>query len=359
MTLQLYILRQLAIAIGFSIAGISLVVVPTILISAIHRLGPVGLPAVFAFLPLVLVDLVPFLLPMAYLLGVVATYGRLAADRELIAVRMAGIHPARLTLPAILIGVVFSVWTYHLVSSVSPDWKYASRNYERHQAVEAFKNFAEGSGDLEFGNSSLTSRSGYGNVREGVLLDLREEEGKEMTVTADSAKLSIRYDEALDDDVLVIEFTNARVLGDGARIFGEAPFCSFPLKELFPFYPKDRRRAKYLVSAEIRETLADDTIDEDVRRGFLYEIHRRTTLSLTYLLFLLIGIPTGIMFRSSTQLGAITGSLGAGLVYFVLALQLGKTLSKSGALSPILAAWLPTAVFFVIGAVLSYRALFR
>ena len=39
-------------------------------------------------------ELAPYLLPMAFLLGVVSTYGRLAAERELVAIRMAGIHPA-------------------------------------------------------------------------------------------------------------------------------------------------------------------------------------------------------------------------------------------------------------------------
>ncbi len=357
--MQLYILRQLAISVGFSTAGIALVVLPTVLISAIHTLGPVSLRAVFGYLPLALVDVVPFLLPMAFLLGVVATYGRLAADRELIAIRMAGIHPARLALPAILVAGLFAGWTYHLVGGVAPNSKYESRNYTRRQAVEAFKNFTEGGGDLEFGNSSLTSRTAYGNVREGVLLDLREEEGKEVTVTADRAILAIRYDRELEDDVLIIEFEGARVLGDGARLYDEFPYCVLPLGELFRFVPRNRGNAKYHVNREIREKLADDTITPEVRREFRFELHRRMALALTYFVFLLVGIPTGIVLRSSTQLGAFTGAVGYGIVYFVVALEVGKALAKSDQVSPLFAAWMPTVLFLILGGVLSYRALFR
>ena len=112
MTLQLYILRQLLVSIAFALAGIALFVLPTTLIQAIHKLEGVDLFVVLRYLPMVLVELVAYLLPMAFLLAVVATYGRLAAERELVAIKMAGIHPARLTLPALAIAVVLSGWTF-------------------------------------------------------------------------------------------------------------------------------------------------------------------------------------------------------------------------------------------------------
>ena len=65
--------------------------------------------------------------PMAFLLGVEATYGRLAAERELVAIRMAGIHPARLALPAVAIAAVLTLFTDFLLADVTPAWTYIQR----------------------------------------------------------------------------------------------------------------------------------------------------------------------------------------------------------------------------------------
>ncbi len=359
MTLQLHILRQLAASVAFAVTGVSLIVVPTSFVSAIQKLGPVSLGSAIAYVPFALVDIAPYLLPLAFLIGVVATYGRLAADNEWLAAQFAGVHPARLVLPAALIASAFAGWTFYFLTDFAPHAKYESRNYLREKAVEAFKDLGSRSGDLEFGNSSLTSRSSYGNVREGVLLDLREEKGKEMTVTADRATLGIHYDEKLEDDVLTIEFENARVLGKNSRVFGEFPFCAFPLEEIFPVVRMDRSRAKYFSNGEIRAVLADDDSDAATRDEFEFELHRRSALSLSFFLLLLVGVPTGIALRSSTQLAAFSGAIAYGLLYFVVALQLGKLLFDSGSVPPSLAAWAPNLAFGAVGAVLSYRTLFR
>ena len=65
MTLHLYLLRQLLISFCFSLGGISLLVLPTMAVQAVHKLGGVSMLAVLRYLPLVVGELVPYLLPMA------------------------------------------------------------------------------------------------------------------------------------------------------------------------------------------------------------------------------------------------------------------------------------------------------
>jgi len=363
LTLQLYILRQLVLAIGFALAGIALFVLPTSLIQAIHKLDGVSLLVVLEYLPMVLVELVPYLLPMAFLLGVVATYGRLAAERELVAIRMAGIHPALLALPALGVAGVLGLWTGHLLSDVSPDWKYQSRNFQRHQAVKAFKNFGQGRTELAFGDSTLTAQRASGNRFQGVLLDLAQEDGEVLTLTADIAVLDILESSDPEtgepEEVLRIECQNPRLLGEGMTLRGESWSWSAPLRELFPVQEKDRFKAKYLNSDVLREELDAGRLDEEDAREFLFEIHRRRALSWIYLVFLLLGIPTGIALRSSTQLGAFTGAVGYGFLYYVLAIQVGKALVGAGEVPPIAAAWTTNGIFLLVGAVFFFRTLWR
>jgi lipopolysaccharide export system permease protein len=353
LTLQLYILRQLVLSVGFSVAGIAMVVLPTVAIQAIHKLGSVSMLAVLEYLPLVLVELAPYLLPMAFLLGVVATYGRLAAERELVAIRMAGVHPAMLSLPALVVGALLTLGTNHLVTRVSPEWKYEQRNYLRKAEKDAFQNLGQGRTALEFGDCSLEAEDHVGNAFYNVLLDLSHEGGEELTVTADVATLDIR------DETLFIEFQHARVMGDNARLYGEFPFWSCPLDVLFPVTLKDKSRPKYMTSPDIRAYIASEELSVDEEHEYVYELHRRDALSVTYLLFLLLGIPTGIVLRSSTQLGAFTGAVGYGFLYYVLALQLGKVLARTGMVPPIGAAWATNILFLVVGLILFHRALWR
>jgi len=351
--LQLYILRQLLTSIAFSIAGIGLVVLPTITVQAIHKLGAVSMVAVFRFLPLVMVELIPYLLPIAFLLGVVATYGRMAAERELVAIRMAGIHPARIALPGIVIALGLSFWTAHLLSSVSPEWKYQQRNFARHADIDAFQNFAGGRTELEFGDSSLKAGRAYGNVFEEVLLDLTGDDGKPLTVSAARAELLIQ------DGMLYIKLEDAYVSSESGWVENERPFWSRPMDELFPFKAKDKTRPKFMSSSEMAVVMAEGELEPSRVNEFVFEIHRRRALSVTYLIFLLIGIPTGIALRSSTQLGAFTGAVVYAFLYYVLAMRLGQELALNGTIPPVVAAWTTNGLFVLVGCVLLYRTLWR
>src|SRR5262245_46315869 len=138
-------------------AGIGLIVLPTIAIQAINKLGAISPTVVLQYLPLVVAELVPYLLPMAFLLGVVATYGRLSADREWIAIQMAGIHPFRLGLPGLLVAVPLTLATDYLLGEASPAWKYLQRQYLWDAEVERFVNGMRGRNLIQWDKGSLMS----------------------------------------------------------------------------------------------------------------------------------------------------------------------------------------------------------
>ena len=352
-TLQLYVLRQLLVSIGFSLAGIGVIVLPTIAIQAIHKLGAVSLGAVVGYLPLVVVELVPYLLPMSFLLGVVATFGRLAAERELVAIRMAGIHPARVTLPALGLAVVFALVTDYLVSEVSPEWKYQRRNFVRMAEMDVLENLPVGETQFQFGTSSLQAeRNPAKGVFEGVLLDLALE-GRNQTVTAERVRLDVR------EGLLVLELTEAHFLNEDAKVSNRNPTYSVPLERVFPDRTKSRDRPKYHPSSRLRRQLATGEHPGAEPEEIVYEIQARHALSATYLLFLLLGVPTGIVLRSGTQLGAFTGAIGYAFLYYVLALRLGKELAGAGAVPPGVAAWSTDLLFLVVGGFLFVRTLWR
>jgi lipopolysaccharide export LptBFGC system permease protein LptF len=190
-------------------------------------------------------------------------------------------------------------------------------------------------------------------VRTNVQLEMELSDGKTMHVAAEEARIECR------DDMFVVRMKDAQVLTENANFQSAAPSYSWRFSSLFPVQPKDRSKAKYLTTPELRATLEADRLEPERRQEFRYEIHRRHALSATYLLFLLLGLPTGVVLRSSTQLGAFTIAVGYALLYYVLAMRLGKVLGDTGAIPPLVGAWATNGLFLLGGLVFSWRALWR
>lgn len=357
MRIQLYVLRQLLLSVVFAGAGLSVIVLPTIAIQAVNKLGAISVGTVARYLPLVVAELVPYLLPMAFLLGVVATYGRLAAERELIAIQMAGIHPGRLALPGLLVALPLALATDHLLTTLSPELKYQARNLVREADLSRFQAAMTGRNVLAFGKNVLKSEGNRGNVRTNVELEMEQDDGEVVKLIASEARVD--FEGEGEDARLVVRMKDAVLLTEDASFSNAAPVRSWPISELFPKQLKGRTEGKYLTSAEMEAELERDELDEEKRGEFLYELQRRHAFSATYLLFLLLGIPTGIVLRSSTQLGAFTGAIGYTFLYYVLAMRLGKVLAETGAIPPLLAAWATNGLFLAAGLVFFVRALFR
>jgi lipopolysaccharide export LptBFGC system permease protein LptF len=351
--IQLYVLRQLLVALAFAAGGLAAIVVPTIAVQAISKLGAIRVELVVSYLPLVVSELVPSLLPMAFLLAVVATYGRLAADRELIAIQMAGVHPARLALPGLLVALPLVFATDYLLGTYSPGLKFEYRNVERKADLSRFVDGMSQRNVLNFGNNVLKSESTRGNVKTNVQLDMELDDGQLAKIQANEARIDV------EGDLLIVRMKDMRLLTESASADNAAPVYTWRLSQLFPSRPRDNTNPKFQTTPELQKQRANPELEPAARDEIQYEIHRRHALSATYLLFLLLGLPTGIVLRSSTQLGAFTGAIGYALVYYVLAMRLGKVLAENGALPPVLAAWATNGLFLLVGAVFFVRTLWR
>jgi lipopolysaccharide export LptBFGC system permease protein LptF len=351
--LQLYILRQLLVSVGFAGAGIGLIVLPTIAIQAMNKLGAVSFELVLQYLPIVVAGVVPYLLPMAFLLGVVATYGRLSADREVVAIQMAGVHPARLLIPGLLVAVPLVLGTDRLVSQISPELRYRQRQYLRDAGIQQFIGSMSGSNVIQWPGGLLVSEENFDNVRRKVQLDIEDQGGSAVHLAADEALIDV------EGDLLRIRLKNARVETEGAGGSNASPTYLLDLREIFPREVKDRSAPKYRSNTLLKDELEAPDLEPQRRSNLLFEIHSRHALACIYLVFLLLGIPTGIALRSSTQLAAFTGAVGYAFLYYVLAMRLGKVLAATGAVPSVFAAWATNALFALAGLVFFARSLLR
>ncbi len=130
--------------------------------------------------------------------------------------------------------------------------------------------------------------------------------------------------------------------GEGRGDYGvasERTFFRHPIAELLGQSTKVGTKIKYMKSSEIREHL-DAGVDDPARRDSMsFELHYRMSMAVIFMVFLGIGAPTGLLMRRGTQLGALAVSIGFGLIYYLLAVRLGRELGRSGVVAPWVGAW--------------------
>ncbi|MCA8996973.1 MAG: LptF/LptG family permease [Planctomycetaceae bacterium] len=79
-------------------------------------------------LPYIIPSLLPFTIPATLLLSITIVYGRIASDREVVAIKAAGISPMAMLLPGLAVGALLSVVTF-LLMDVGIPW--SARRMER------------------------------------------------------------------------------------------------------------------------------------------------------------------------------------------------------------------------------------
>jgi lipopolysaccharide export LptBFGC system permease protein LptF len=360
LTLQLYILRQLLVGIVFSIGGMIFVAVPGLVVNAVHKLGGVGMAATLGYLPLVMVDLVPYMLPIGFLLAVVAGYGRLAHENEWTAMCMAGWSPYRLALPGLALALVMAGGTHYLVSYVAPGMRFERRDYAKRKVVESFRKLPPGQTELSLGDFYMNARwreergDDHHHFRD-VHIHVPPSETGEVgqTILADELELFFEGDE------MVVALGNARYIFADTQGFSEELVLRRDLNALFETAPRDRGGWKYQTTPVIFEMLAASEVPEHDVRKARFEVHDRIAIGCACILFLLLGMPTGLILRRGTQLGALATSVGYALAYYVLSMRLGKALGESGACPEWIGAWSTTGIGLVLGFVLVRKAVQR
>lgn len=377
MTLERYVLRQLAVGMAFAVAAMAFIAVPGILVQAFHKLSGVGMASILGFLPLVLIDLVPYLLPIGFLLAVVATFGRMAADNEWTAILMAGIHPLRVLAPAAAFALVLSGLLYVLATEFSPLTKFRQRDYTKSSVVRLLRSLSPGRTELKFGDFYLSSRARdplNRNRFEQVFIHVpKQGEQLAQLVYATSAQFET------DGATMTIDLTWPRWVGAGIDARLSNTRLQLDLDQLFEVDAGRRHEWRYQTSRELARRLArtEDVLARDGPQGMAgktaadgyvlpnelakvrYELHARRALAAACPMFLLLGAATGLFLRRGSQLSAFAAAVLYALAYYLLSMRLGKGLVASQAVPQWLAAWGATIAGTLLGALMCWRALRR
>lgn len=328
--------------------------------------------------PIYLVELLTYVmpatvvlsLPMATLVAILLSLGRLSTDNEIIAMKAHGVAFHHLMLPLLGITTVLSVVDLGLMDYALPkaNLAYATlkRDIQRHNPTfileEAtvmkeleregklwmYESTDAKSGrmrEVKIWDGIWSGRPRFSHAREG---SLGFENGRAMLTLYDG----LTYEPTTDnsDGYRVTKFQQQQLalqltedLERGA--FQNKTPRSMRISQLKEFVT-DLRSAV--------ETSQNPDYTLSKLRFAQVEYHKKFSIPFACLAFGLMGVPLGLMVKRSGRMIGFGVGLAVILIYYLL-LQIGQSAGLNGMLSPALAMWLPNVVIGIFGIALSIR----
>lgn len=347
--LDRYVAAELATATLFGVALFGLLLVANQFFYLARVAVEYNFPA-SQILPLIayrLPALLSFSLPMAMLLGVILSFGRLSEGREIEAMQTSGIGLHRIAAPAAVLAVVVTAGTFALNETVIP----ASETRHR----EVWGRFV--GQPVNWGqrwNILFRDRAADGSevVVTAKVLDIEESTLRNVTVQQHISDRLSRVIEAAharwDRDGWVFERGRMIVVHDGA-VVSNFETMRLRLERAPREVAPPMRTAAEMSTAEVRREIARLERDGQPTRGLWVDLHGKFALPAASLAFVVLGIPLALMPHRAGRRGISFGLTVAALLGYYALLTGSTVMGQGGQLPPVVAAWLPNLITAGVG----------
>ena len=293
---------------------------------------------------------VVLILPIALLLGVLFSLSMLGKHNELLAMRVSGISVVRLGLPLFVAGALASAVAFYI------NEKFVPQSRERTEALvrelrglkgrEARNNF--------FFSNSQEHRDWFAS--------------RFYPETGEMENPSFYVHGADGRSVLDVYARRAMWMGnvwrfEDARIVQPAEPDVFVAATNFTMITETPKRL--MMESKSREEMTTTELRRFIRAlrrsgrdsqtaPYLVEMHSRYAMPLTCLIVVWLSVPLAMRVNRRGPMMSIGVALCLVVAFFILT-QLVSKMGMGARIPPVLAAWLPDAVFFVVGGVLLWR----
>ena len=309
--------------------------------------------------------------PMSTLLATLLAYGRLSGDSEVTALRSCGVSTYRLVLPAVILSSLITAGTFVFNEVVVPQSNFRAEQLLQ-EAIESRENIGTRNEDIlyqEFGDVTVERPNGT-TYTDSVLLRLfyaRRFDGETMfgiTVLdfseADFNQIILAQEGVWQGD------ENAWLFSDGTTYVVDPDgayrnILQFETQQVFlPRTPIDLGFSRGPEQMNIRELREYIKLQErsggsaSTIRSLRVNLQLKYALPFICLTFALVGSPLGM--RSQRTSSALGLGLSILIIFgFYIFMFVCQALGQTGAITPIVAAWLPNVAGSSIGAGLIVR----
>jgi len=294
------------------------------------------------------------IIPFSLFLGILVGFGRLSSDSEIIALKSGGISLYGLARPVILLGLIGTLLAGWLNFSVQPRGRYAfDQKIFRLANSQISASIRPGIFNSDFQDLVIYAATLDENSGEmhNVFISENRSGNSPVIIVASAGRIfsdpdTMRMTLHLDHGSI-----HRRTLENGTENYQAARFGSYDLNLAMDQEDsaelKQPKKITRMTLVELKRAI-DAQQEPRERLSMLTEFHKRLSLSLTPLVFALLGVPLGIQSTRSGKGGSFAKALGITVIYYIL-LTLARTVSQGGVIPPFIAMWLPNLLALTAG----------
>jgi lipopolysaccharide export system permease protein len=405
--LSRYILREHIVPFLLSLLVVTFVLLIDRVIDLLNLIieKKLGFEVVMQLFGLSLPYMLALSIPMAVLVATILAFGRMTVDRETIAMKSSGINVYRMLVPlgsAAIILTAGMVWFNHYFL---PNANHKLKNLTVKIAYYRPMTIIKANEFTNLSDYTIWTRENVNNQLRDVLIYDRSQTKMPRTIMAKSGEV-VQMDQGsslkvilhdgemherneiepgkyqvrrfktftvnIRDLAMTMDFIESGYRSDREMTYDQlvaemkTQKAEIESKQTEVENLKSRRETlagqpeDYATGVEkrrlgIMEDMAEDQLRESTEklRSLEVEYHKKFALSFAVLIFVLIGVPLGLMTRTSGIGMAFSVSSVIFLVYYV-ALTGGEQLADRALLSPFMSMWATNIVFLILAIVLIY-----
>lgn len=302
--------------------------------------------------------LLPFIIPMSVLVATLLTFGRLSHDNEILAMRASGLPFWKTAVPLAAAVTVLCLFSFVLSDRIASTSHYAYRRLLTQIGIESpAAVLEEGTFIKKFKNFVIFIYQIDKNKLKGIRIYQPQEGKPTRTIVAESGELVTIPEKNIVMLKLVHGTTDEPDAKDPSKLY-KLNFRTYDLPLNVSEAREGGELGKKSKEMTVRELTAE--IKKLGKAGIAAtyplsaEIHNKIALSLSSLVFLLIGIPLGMTVRRSEK------SINFGISFVLMALYWtlligGKALAQKGVAPPFLCLQFSNALVGALGLFLFTR----
>ncbi|MCM8796572.1 MAG: LptF/LptG family permease [Candidatus Omnitrophica bacterium] len=320
----------------------------------------VELYSVLKLLLLMTPYIITYTIPIALLMAVLISLGRLSSDNEIIAIRASGINLLHLIIPLLVSSVILSLGLFIFNDRAA---SYAHFAYRKTLIEIGIKNptaaFEEGVFINSFERYVLfiyhidRKANRMNNIR---IYEPQGEDKPTRTIVAKAGEF-IAIPEKNLVKLKLIDGTSDEPDPQNPNNFYKLNF-----KTYFMTLNLDEAKNKSVIEKKPKEMTIKE-LKKEIRKlkhtkidaaPLIVEIHQKIVLAVSCFVFMLLGLPLAMIARRREK--SINIGIGILIIIAYYPLLIGcEALGMQGCLNPALATWLPNMLFGIIGVTLIYK----
>lgn len=295
-------------------------------------------------------NVIAFTCPMAVLIGVIIGLSKMQGDSELVAIRAAGVGNLHILIPIILLGLVLSGFAFLINQKGVPLSAQIVRRVAIQTAIYKLESPIEpGVFNTEIQGSTIYVKDGdieKGTWKNVFIYNEDSKKGEVRLITSKSGKI----DSSNDDSELVLEKASVNTFSTDSSTNKKLAFEKFngfrsgiktKRNELVEKLSKTEQTAEELGLTELAQYAQDKTGAEKTEAEIL--LLRRVILSITPLLFAILGTSLVLRFNRGGRGWGIFLALVSLILYYLVTLM-GEQLARTGKISVSIASSLPVFI---------------